>query len=200
MPPPPFEWEGPAGPESGDGGREAVIAQELAFQRVCAHHFVVPRDAASLSRRDEAGANPQTARALDVPAQFAALTARLEGVVRSGARRAALNEQGRGGLGDRSGGGKAAGRGGEGVGVSVEELLRTLGDPTGLEKLLSVARLAPSEHTRAVEQAKRWCSQHSIETVDDRSGDSAFMGLSSSISISKYKSALPGIGPTPLSP
>ena len=170
VPPPPVEWGGPGGPESGDGGREAGLAQELAFQRVCAHHFVVPRDAASLSRRDEAGANPQTARALDVPAQFAALTARLEGVVRSGARRAALNEQARGGLGDRSGGGKAAGRGGEGVGISVEELLRTLGDPTGLEKLLSVARLAPSEHTRAVEQAKRWCSQHSIETVDDLLG------------------------------
>ena len=172
-------------------GEEEAPGNSAAFERVCARMLYAPPpkvaiggaraqrlgddfSAALLSRPmrafTEAFAEHETisggADSSGPPSSKAALNGavtRLTANLSSASRRAATDPAHRGG--SASGGPKR-----KEAGVSVEELLRRLGDPTGLDQLLSVARLAPAEHMRALEEAGRWCARRGYDQVDDLLG------------------------------
>ena len=199
-PPPLIEYGGAAGATVGSESerRAAALSQEASFQHVCGHHLL-GQGALSLGARiaalaEDAGqAGPITdpyalhqqrlqrraaqgrdalpsggGASLDVTSQLAAAAARLEQIVHATARRAVRSHGGVDAAG-RPSPVKPGGGGGQ-LGMSVEELLRRLGDPSGVEKLLSVARLSPAEHTRALELAKSWCGERGVEAADDLLG------------------------------
>ena len=102
---------------------------------------------------------------LDMSGKLRACADRLEQLARTATRLANSADR----LRSRHAGAGAA-SGSDGPSRSLDELLRQAGDRSGMDALLASARLAPAEHTRALEKAWRWCDRQGVEVVDDLIG------------------------------